>query len=748
VALTFDIHKMGWFSFEQLSRTILRTVLKQSVEAYSRGADGGRDGALLGPWTYEGRALAGVLQCKHRSTAESSFTLSDLSDELPKIEALAKQGLCDAYVLMTNAKVSADAAAKITAAVQATGATWCFVYGYETICELLTENRSLRALVPRMYGLGDLSEILDERRYEQAQVILATMRDDLARLVPVKAHQDTYAALLDQRFALLIGRPGSGKTSIAGSLAIGAIDEFGAAPIKLQHIGQFEDHWNPTGHPQFFWVDDVFGANQYDQRASIEWNRIAPMLRAAVEHGTRLICTSRDYVFNAAGPDLRISAFPLLGQAQVIIEVEAFTKDEREQILYNHLKLGKQKASFKKALEPPWLEALAASTHFLPELARRLGDPVFTPSLTYVNEPRLLDFFAKPEQYLLEVLLGLDPASRAGLGLIHLRGGRLPSPIAPTPAELDFLGRVGVAPAAAAAALQDLDQSLVRLVILGSERWWEYHHPTFTDAYRTWLAGEPELLREYVTSTPLGSLLSNTTCGDVGLQGALILPSTMYPIVIDRILAEWPRPSDWESLWQWQRNLWPFLARRCDEGFLRAYVSADPDLMEEPFRIGPWLSAHDHHKRLAKRLVQHGLAPEVFRDEMVAELTRFAVDGIDGSFLQDEDWLWFFTADELEAMDLELWNTTLPSLDQILTDEYASHDDDYDPISEFRDSIAGYQGRFPDHPKVSEALEAIEHMERTPDTSDADYDAWKEDRAISLSEILSSETSIFDDLAE
>ncbi len=36
-------------------------------------------------------------------------------------------------------------------------------------------------LVPRVYGLGDLSQILDERAYSQAREILSALGDDLGK---------------------------------------------------------------------------------------------------------------------------------------------------------------------------------------------------------------------------------------------------------------------------------------------------------------------------------------------------------------------------------------------------------------------------------------------------------------------------------------------------------------------------------------------------------------------------------------
>jgi len=48
--------------------------------------------------------------------------------------------------------------------VRTFGSTW--------IGEQIRENKRLRMLIPRVYGLGDLSQILDERAYLQARLIL------------------------------------------------------------------------------------------------------------------------------------------------------------------------------------------------------------------------------------------------------------------------------------------------------------------------------------------------------------------------------------------------------------------------------------------------------------------------------------------------------------------------------------------------------------------------------------------------
>ena len=66
----------------------------------------------------------------------------------------------------------------------------------------------------------------------------------------------------------------------------------------------------------------------------------------------KIVMTSRDYIYNRARKDLKESAFPLLKESQVVIDVHDLSADEKRQILYNHLKLGKQPRSFRSEIKP------------------------------------------------------------------------------------------------------------------------------------------------------------------------------------------------------------------------------------------------------------------------------------------------------------------------------------------------------------------------------------------------------------
>jgi hypothetical protein len=740
-ALAFDLHQLGWFSFEQLCRTISREIWRQPIEVYSRGPDGGRDGFLYGPWREDAAEFPGILQCKHTAVASAHLAPSDMKTELKKVKRHVAAGRCDVYVVMTNARVTGDSAATIAEAFRGVGVWKVLILGYESLCELLTEQKSLRALVPRLYGLGDLTEILDERHYVQAEAILAMMHDHLARLVPVEAHRAAHRALRTQRFALLIGRPGSGKSSIAASLAIGAMDLYDARPVKLSRIDELHDRWNPREPNQFFWLDDGFGPTQYEYTAADSWNRATPAIAAALRGGARLVVTSRDYVYAAARKDLKISAFPLLEEAQVVIEVESFGREEREQILYNHLKLGAHDSEVLESMRPEDLEAVAADASFLPELARRLGDPLFTQSLYVRSRESLLDFFRRPTPFLLELLLNLDRASRAALGLVHLHSNHLASPYVEEPGDGEFLRRLGVDVGDALQALAPLDGSLLRLVSVAGDRWWQFQHPTFADAYQLWLAGQPELLAEYITSARLEDLARTITCGDIGLQGAIVAPRRLYDAVATRFI-EARSAVRWGNRSIWRRTVFSFLRHRCDDEFLRLLIGRDRGIVDEVFNIGLYLSAHTVERDLARRLLDVGLATELHRNELVETLTDYAVEGYDGSFLSDEKWLWFFTKEELEELDRRVLEE-LELLEDRVADGLSDPEGD---VSSADESVAGYEARYPGHPHVVAARQRVENFSTYE--PDPDSDAWKQDESEESppGEPANPRRSIFEDL--
>lgn len=458
----YDLHNLGWNSFQQLCLTITREVLGQTVESFLDSNDGGQDGAFVGHWKpTRNEDLKGqfVIQCKFTTRANHSLRPSDLSDEFDKVKKLVKNNCCDSYVLMTNAKLSGSNAKSIKLRLKRVGIKYIVLLGSTWISQQILENKRLRMLVPRLYGLGDLSQILDERAYAQARAILESLREDLAKVVVTDAYRRAAAALDKHSFVLLIGEPAAGKTTIASMLAMAAADQWSASILKLDDPGKVVDRWNPDEPSQFFWLDDAFGVAQYEAFLVHGWNHILPQIKTMLRRGAKIVMTSRDYIYNRARHELKEGAFPLLKESQVVIDVHDLSIDEKRQILYNHLKLGRQPREFRTVVKPN-LESVASHARFIPEIARRLADPLFTEDLQ-LDAYHLQLFVEKRERFLQDVLKGLDGNSKAALALIYMRNDRLESPIVLQKSEEEALERLGSNLGGCITALEALNGSLV-----------------------------------------------------------------------------------------------------------------------------------------------------------------------------------------------------------------------------------------------------------------------------------------------
>ncbi|MEN6375060.1 MAG: hypothetical protein ABFD75_09810 [Smithella sp.] len=600
-------------------------------------------------------------------------------DELEKAKKLVGQGLCDTYVLMTNAGLSGAGAAKISALFKGAGVKYVVMFGSTWISQQIHENKRLRMLVPRMYGLGDLSQILDERAYTQARTILESMREDLAKVVVTDAYRKAVDAINKHGFVLLIGEPAAGKTTIASLLAMAALDQWNTSTLKLDDPGKVAEHWNPDEPSQFFWLDDAFGVTQYEDFLVHRWNHILPQIRPMLRKGAKIVMTSRDYIYNRARKDLKESAFPLLKESQVVIDVQDLTAGEKRQILYNHIKLGKQPHTFRTEIKS-YLEDVASHPRFIPETARRLGDPLFTKDL-FIDEYYIGQFVEKREQLLQEVLQGLDADSKAALALIYMRNGHLESPIQLRLSETQALERLNSSLGGCIGALEALKGSLALLSHASGEYVWQFKHPTIGDAYAEILVQSPEHISIYIEGSAPERLVDQVTCGDVGIEKAVVVPKSLFPRMLAK-LKDMSQSKAYKSAllssfgakWDMQG----FLARRCSKEFLSLYLQHNPSLLDQVAEPGLYLDSVPE-VRLAKRLHEVGLLPEEKRKKFVETVSNYALDGQDADALDNDRIRSFFTDSEFEDLMQRVRTELLPRLDDVRFEWESNYPSDEPP---------------------------------------------------------------------
>lgn len=711
----YELHRLGWNSFQQLCQTICREVLGQTVESFLDSNDAGKDGAFIGSWTpapgevYSGRF---VIQCKFTAHVGHNLKPSDIKDETEKVRKLVATGQCDVYVLMTNAGISGTQTTKVKALLAQSGVKHVLVLGSTWINQQIREKKNLRMHVPRMYGLGDLSQILDERAYAQARAVLESMREDLAKVVMTASYTRAVEALNKHGFVMLIGEPAAGKTTIASMLAMAAADKWGSSVLKLNDPAKVEERWNPEEPSQFFWVDDAFGIMQYESSLAHSWNHILPQVRTMLRQGAKIVMTSRDYIYKRARRDLKEGAFPLFNESQVVIDVHDLSSQEKQQILYNHLKLGSQSPAFRAEIKPH-LVSVAAHSRFIPEIARRLADPNFTKRLI-LSEYHLGEFVQKREQLLQEVLDGLDKESMAALALIYMKKDHLESPISLKETEDEALRRLGSSLGKCITALESLNGSLVVHQHVDGDSVWRFKHPTIGDAFASALARSPDLLGIFLLGSATENLIKQVTCGDVGIERAVIVPKPLYPQMIARLMeftASEKYKSEHLASWGATRSLHSFLTRRCSKEFLALYLQTNPELINKVCRPGLRLS-FSSEVDLAVRLHDFGLLPEKNRITFVQAVSAYAVSGEDVYALDDEGIRRVFTDAEFDSFVARVLAELLPRLGEVREKEQEGYSAD-EPVDEYMEHMLESFRTLKD--KFCDNAEAVQIIEREID---------------------------------
>jgi Restriction endonuclease len=748
--ISFDLHLLGWKAFEDLVACIFRDILGQTLQVFSEGPDGGRDAAFLGTSiNIGGKTFAGsfAIQCKHTSKVAKPLQPSLVNDEFSKVTRLAALGLVDNYLLVTNHTLTGGVAEEIEAKLLTAGAKTAKIYGSEWIAQQIQSNPKLRRLVPRLYGLGDLTQIVTHQAYRQAREVLDSIAPDLACFVPTEAYRKCAHSLQEHGFVLLLGEPASGKTMIANLMALSAADEWDLETLMIASPEDFGRLWNPDDPGQFLWVDDAFGATQYDSNRVIEWNQQLPKLKAAIKVGARVVFTSRDYIFAAAKRDLKITAFELFDDNRVVIQVEKLTEIERQMILYSHLKSGSQSITFKSAVKPYLQEAVGVSK-FLPEIARRFANPKFTAQLDK-SAMGVKDFFEHPLKVLIDVIATLAAAEKAAIALVFIAGGKLAIPVNSDSQTSKALELLGVTLGQVKAALGGLDDSLMKRVHDTNREYWTFRHPTVRDAYASLVGNDPELIDVYLAGVTTEQLLNEVACGISTLQGIkIIVPPDRYGLVITR-LRQFVRPAG-----QWNDIVKNFLGNRCSSEFLAIYYSENELISSLPSAIW-YVSPSEVNLKILNKLQKAGILKEADRLALAKKVISICERDHSCKLVENSSVNELLTESEKSGTIQRVVNTLLTKGVEIATEIYDNWENDDDPEMLFDDiqntlTFIEEDEQFSSDQKsiATNQLENIETLiTKLKVKSDRNsYDSLDAEQATEINTI--SSRSIFDDVDE
>ncbi len=538
------------------------------------------------------------------------------------------KGEADTYIFITNMGVDAPIAVDIRKELISLGVTHAEVFGREWISLKIRESSRLRALVPRVYGLGDLSTILDERRAEQTQALLGHLIPALNVYVPTAAHRHAVRVLKERGIVLLLGPPATGKSMLAAILATSALDDGNHRTFQVDSPHELMKYWNPNEPGGFYWIDDAFGPNQLREDYIDQWIAMMSKVKTAISRGNRFVLTSRSHIWNAAKQKMGTRNHPLLTDKSAIVDVGMLSPEERSQILYNHIKAGNQTNDWKKEVKP-YLNELSKKTNLLPELARRLGNKNYTTSLTLTQES-LEEFIAEPMEYLTETIGELNDAQRAALTLVFLHRSKLPKDSQDHEVWSRVSDKFGVSQSEIMGSLEQIRDTFVVIKSEATNEFWSFSHPTISDALSSILGKRLDLLELYLRGVRVETILSDVVCEKAQkIQDSVVVPESLNELLVERLLEAPDVP-------QINNKLLSFLNSRASDSVFRTFIEQKSSVLNR--NIGfVWRLGADVKLKVIAKANKEGLLPYDLKEKTSQYIESKIVNDLDCSILDNDD---------------------------------------------------------------------------------------------------------------
>jgi len=521
---------------------------------------------------------------------------------------------------MTNGRLTARCEREVRQAFESVpGVKSCVILDGTWIEDSIDSHPRLLRLVPRLYGIGDLSQILSTVIQQQSAAVLEDLAISLETFVPTASYRRAEEALHNHGFVVLVGPPASGKTAIAANLCmVHTAQNPNVRILRIEDASQFKETWTPADKHTIYWVDDVFGETTLDGARLRDWAIALDKIEAARKRGARTIFCTRDYILGAAEQKLKKNRIDIINDARVRVDVTALSQSERSSVLYNHIKHGDLLRERKTRLKP-LLREVAQFPSFTPELARRLGTRRFTDGVE-CRRQSLREFFDRPVEHFRDMLHGLSDSETAALTLCLMANNAAPDPVQEDQLVRPILQSYGINLSDLSRALEALDGSLIKRVRKQTAQIWQVHHPSMLEALQNELAEKSSRMALYLQGARLAAILRDTTTVEPPEGSRLVfVPDGAYEHLVRRLAVAVNAELE---------PVGSYLAERSSDRLLRDIENYAPSLFDRCLAVVPDPDGIEAAAKLAVRLSRLGGAAilDVARKRTVARALRTAVD--------------------------------------------------------------------------------------------------------------------------
>lgn len=319
-----NLSSLSPIDFESLAVDLLSVVHGVRFERFGEGRDGGIDGQFQ--YIAEDATEYWIVQAKRY--ADVNRLISQMQAEHEKMQQLPIPP--QRYFLVTSCSLLPAHKERIMATMSPYVCSTGDIYGAEDIRSILDSERALYARHHHLWlhSIEQLNQQLYAASFVRSKVALQLAFESAEHFI----EQPQIAAIqqcLDERHAcLVVGDPGSGKTTSASEVALRYFIAEPGLEVHWFSDRSFDEALNLVreGARQLFVMDDCFGATFLtDENAIKQHQSLSALMRLAetsVGH-LRLVFTTRDYILQQALRQMGPSSTSLAALVQNAVRMGA-----------------------------------------------------------------------------------------------------------------------------------------------------------------------------------------------------------------------------------------------------------------------------------------------------------------------------------------------------------------------------------------------------------------------------------------
>lgn len=329
----YDFRTLSSSDFEELTRDLLQEEWKITLESFKSGKDQGIDLRHI-----SAGGIKTIIQCKHYVGSGFKALLSKLEkEELPKIHKLEP----DRYILVTSVPLSPANKSSIRKACAPFISTDNDVLGQGDLNNLLGKFENIEK---KNFKLWLTSQSVLDRILNNASVVQSEFEvREIAKKIPLYVQNDSFSGAMkileDQRFVIISGEPGIGKTTLAEMLVYTYLEQ-NYTPVIVDSRNPEDAFQRYTPNTSMiFYFDDFLGETFAGDSGNNIHDKTLIRLIDLVRNSSNamLIMTTREYVLQTVLKTHEKLDHSKLLNNKYILELAKYTKVIRGRILYNHL---------------------------------------------------------------------------------------------------------------------------------------------------------------------------------------------------------------------------------------------------------------------------------------------------------------------------------------------------------------------------------------------------------------------------